>query len=62
MLNNCHIMVALLPFQISVIPARPESFLKDSRRASLAGMTPNNQIQIMYIQRSLQQGSPQDYK
>ena len=26
-------------FQISVIPACPESFRKDSRRASLAGMT-----------------------
>jgi len=29
-------------FQISVIPACPESFRKDSRRAALAGMTLKN--------------------
>jgi len=39
---NYYTLWSLPQFQISVIPACPESFRKDSRRASLAGMTPKN--------------------
>jgi hypothetical protein len=40
--NDYYTLWSLPQFQISVIPACPESFRKDSRRASLAGMTPIN--------------------
>jgi hypothetical protein len=42
MLDNYYTLWSLPQFQISVIPACRESFRKDSRRASLAGMTPKN--------------------
>jgi hypothetical protein len=45
---------------ISVIPACPESFQKDSRRASLAGMTPKTTLQIVDALRFLPQGSLHD--
>jgi len=35
---------SLTQLQISVIPACPESFRQYSRRASLAGMTPENKL------------------
>jgi hypothetical protein len=39
---NYYTLWPLPRLQISVIPACPESFRKDSRRALLAGMTPKN--------------------
>ena len=40
--DNYYTLWSLPQVQISVIPACPESFRKDSRRALLAGMTPMN--------------------
>jgi len=56
-LDNYYTLWSLPQVQISVIPACPESFRKDSRRASLAGMTQKINIQIMDALRSLPQGS-----
>ena len=39
---NYYTLRSLPQLQISVIPACPESFRKDSRRTSLAGMTLKN--------------------
>jgi hypothetical protein len=47
-LDNYYTLWSLPQVQISVIPACPESFRKDSRRALLAGMTKEKSVQNCY--------------